>query len=103
MSIPADIRDAIIERAWDGERITSISRDLGLEPHVVRSVAVRDGSFPSYREMIELQRDAIVAVYQDSGSMMVAAKRMGLSPQSISNTLHARDVRVRKPRRRSFP
>jgi len=61
---------------------------------------MREGGFPTRAELIRLQGDAICAAYQQSGSMAEVTKRFALSEQAVSNTLHARDVRRRKPKRR---
>ena len=97
--IPDTVRRDIIARAWDGEPFAHIARDLDLSPHTVSTIAMREGGFPTRAEVIELQRDAICAAYEESGSMADVAKRLALSEQSVSNTLHARGVRKRKPRR----
>lgn len=56
--------------------------------------------FPTRAELIRLQRDAICAAYEESGSIGEVAKRFALSEQAVSNTLHARGVRTRMQRRR---
>ena len=98
--IPDAVRREIIGRAWDGETFARIARDLGVPPYQVSTIAMRQGGFPTRAEVIELQRDAICAAYEESGSMSEVAKRFALSEQSVSNTLHARGLRKRKPRRR---
>ena len=98
--IPDAVRREIIGRAWDGETFARIARDLGVPPHQVSTIAVREGGFPTRAEVIELQRDAICAAYEESGSMGDVAKRFALSEQSVSNALHARGVRRRKRRQR---
>ena len=97
--IPDAVRREIIGRAWDGETFAHIARDLGVPPYQVSTIAMREGGFPTRAELIELQRDAICAVYEESGSMADVAKRFALSQQSVSNALHARGVRKQKPRR----
>ena len=97
--IPDAVRGEIIARAWDGETFAHIARDLGVPPYQVSTIAMGEGGFPTRAELIELQRDAICAAYEQSGSMSEVAKRFALSDQSVSNTLHARGVRRRKPRR----
>ena len=54
---------------------------------------MRERGFPNRAEMIRLQRDAICAAYEESGSMAEVAKRFALSDQTVSNTLHARGIR----------
>jgi transcriptional regulator of aromatic amino acid metabolism len=98
--IPDAVRGEIIARAWGGETFTRIARDLGLSGRAVSRVALREGGFPTKAELIELQRDAICAAYEESGSMLEVAKRLALSHQTVSNTLHARGIRKQKPRRR---
>ena len=94
------VRGEIITRAWEGETFARIARDLGVSPYQVGRIAMREGGFPTRSELIRLQGDAICAAYQQSGSMAEVAKRFALSEQAVSNTLHARDVRRRKTRRR---
>ena len=98
--IPDAVRGEIIARAWDGETFAHIARDLGVSSHQVRRIAMREGGFPNRAEMIRLQRDAICAAYEESGSMAEVAKRFALSDQAISNTLHARGIRKQQRRRR---
>ena len=98
--IPDAVRGEIIARAWGGETFACIARDLGLSGRAVSTIAMREGGFPAKAELIELQRDAICAAYEESGSMSEVAKRFALSDQTVSNTLHARGIRKRKPRRR---
>ena len=99
-TIPDAVRGEIIARAWDGETFAHIARDLGVSSYQVGRVAMREGGFPTRAELIRLQGDAICAAYQQSGSMAEVAKQFALSEQAVSNTLHARGVRTRKPRRR---
>ncbi|MCY4648720.1 MAG: hypothetical protein OXE73_17805 [Gammaproteobacteria bacterium] len=94
------VRGEIIARAWDGETFAHIARDLGVSSYQVGRIAMREGGFPNRAELIRLQRDAICAAYEDVGSMAEVAKRFALSEQAVSNTLHTRGVRTRKPRRR---
>ena len=96
--IPDAVRVEIIARAWDGETFAHIARDLGVSSYQVGRIAMREGGFPTRAELIRLQGDAICAAYQKNGSMAAVAKRFALSEQAISNTLHARGVRTRKPR-----
>ncbi len=99
-TIPDTVRSEIIARAWDGETFGHIARDLGVSSYQVGRIAMREGGFPTRAELIELQRDAICAAYEQSGSMSEVAKRFALSDQTVSNTLHARGIRKQKPRRR---
>ncbi len=94
------VRSEIIARAWDGETFAHIARDLGVSSYQVGRIAMREGGFPTRAALIELQRDAICAAYEQSGSMSEVAKRLALSDQTVSNTLHARGIRRQKPRRR---
>ena len=98
--IPDAVRGEIIARAWGGETFACIARDLGLPGRAVSTIAMQEGGFPAKAELIELQRDAICAAYEESGSMAEVAKRFALSDQTVSNTLHARGIRKQKPRRR---
>ena len=98
--IPDAVRREIIGRAWDGETFAHIARDLGVPPYQVSRIAMREGGFPNRAEMIRLQRDAICAAYEESGSMATVAKRFALSDQTVSNALHARGIRKQRPRRR---
>ncbi len=98
--IPDAVRGEIIARAWGGETFARIARDLGLPGRAVSTIAMQEGGFPAKAELIELQRDAICAAYEESGSMSEVAKRFALSDQTVSNTLHARGIRKQKPRRR---
>ena len=98
--IPNAVRGEIIARAWDGETFAHIARELGVSSYQVGRIAMREGGFPTRAELIRLQADAICAAYEESGSMAEVAKRFALSAQAVSNTLHARGVRIRKRRRR---
>ncbi len=45
---------------------------------------MREGGFPNRADLIRLQRDAICAAYEESGSMAEVAKRFALSEQAVS-------------------
>ena len=98
--VPDAVRGEIVARAWGGETFACIARDLGSSGRAVSAIAMQEGGFPAKAELIELQRDAICAAYEESGSMSEVAKRFALSDQTVSNTLHARGIREQKPRRR---